>query len=335
MNTTLLKPAKWTHAYASLTAEGQAQWANCVLAWPLWDKTITSAPDLSGNALSGVFGTGLVAGDWLDAPFGPALKIAPTSGDKITVADPATNLLDGWSAFSVSMVFRLTSVPAAGVKMALAGKYRPADGARSWRLYLSGSEIEMQVSSDGVGNEVQITQGAGLVAGQWYHLIVTWSSGAWQVWLDGVLQTVDAAFSTTSIFGGNEEFKVGQRTTSGGGSDVPLDGQIADVRVWSAALSSSMVARVVARPWVMYEQSPGEWIPAGRIPAGTQLVTIPGLTNGVAYSVRLRTADLNGNEQATGVTISGTPAAPSGGTGPLGVPIRGALQYPQTQRNPW
>ena len=335
MNTTLQKPAAWSYAYASLTAEGQAQWANCVLAWPLWDKTITSAPDLSANDLDGVFGSGLVSADWLDAPFGPALKFAAGSNDKITVADPATNILDGFSAFSVSLVFRLTSLPAAGVKMGLAGKYRPADGARAWRVYLSGSEIEMQVSSDGAANEVQITQGAGLQAGVWYHLIVTWSAGTWHAWLDGVDLGVDAAFSTTSIFGGSEEFKVGQRTTSGGGSDVPLDGQLADVRVWSVALSASMVARIVARPWVMYEQSPGDWLPAGRVPAGAGVAVIPGLVNGTGYTVRLRTVDAVGNEQASGVTVTGTPAAPTGGAGPLGVPIRGLLQYPLPQRRPW
>lgn len=335
MNTSILKPAKWTYAYASLTAAGQEQWTNCKLAWPFWDKAILSLPDLSGNGLDGVLGAGIAAGDWVDAPFGPALKWTGQSTDKATVADPATNLLDGAANLTVSIVFRPDTIGAAGVKQGLAGKYRPSDGQRSWRVYMSGSEIELQVSSDGVNNEVQITQGAGLVATNWYHLVVVYSAGAWKAWLDGVLLNTDGNFALTSIFGGTEEFKVGQRTTAASGADTTFAGQIADVRVWLAALSDAMVAKIFARPWVMYEQSPGEWILAARVPKATGVLLIPSLVNGTAYDVRLRAADLNGNEQATGVTISGTPAAPSGGTGPLGVPIRGALQYPKPQRNPW
>jgi endo-beta-N-acetylglucosaminidase D len=61
----------------------------------------------------------------------------------------------------------------------------------------------------------------------------------------------------------------------------------------------------------------GDGITSQNITRGIQTAVITGLTNGVNYSITLKTADKTGNESA-GVGLNGTPAAPAGPSGPSG-----------------
>lgn len=318
------KPSPWPVSPLQVPPDARHLWEGLTLAWPCWDAGQRQLEDVSGNRLHGVFGSSqIAAADWIVGEHGAGLIFRGNSEDKVTVADPASNILDGTSRLSVEVIFRPTGVT--GIQ-GLVGKYMPTTGNRSWRLYLDADEIEFQVSSDGANNEPQHTTAANLAAGGLYHVVVTYAAGTFAVYVNGVSQAVDGNFTTvTSIYGGARELLLGQRTASGGGAAEVFGGQIFGVRIWHArALSAADVQQLYADPWRMYEPdwvlpslalehpaaegaAAGPWILAGEVDPGVQFIEIPGLSNGVSYDVQIKTVDETGNVSAGSTIESATP----------------------------
>jgi hypothetical protein len=322
------KPAPWPVRPSHVPPDTRHLWQGIALAWPFWDVRQRQLEDVSGNRLHGVFGTGLLAAsDWVVGEHGPGLTfVHGYQFDRVSVADPPSNLLDGTAQLSIEIIFRPTGVTS--TIQGLVGKYRAATGARAWRLYMREDEIELQISNDGTAYESQITTAANLVADTLYHVIVTYSAGVFVVWVDGVSKAVDADFATTTIFGGTEELVIAQRTTAGGAPEYVFLGDIYGVRVWTGrALTAADVRQLYAGPWRMYEPDwtlpsralehpvaegveAGAWYLAGEVDAGVRELVISGLSNGVVYDVQAFTVDTTGNVSAGGDIISGTPAVP-------------------------
>lgn len=322
-----LKPAAWPLALPDLSPEAQALWRDCVLAWPFWDIGRSSLEDAGPQKLNGTLGSTFnYTTDWVGSPYGSALVWNGGTNDKATVADPPSNFLDGTSKLSMEVIFKATTLGAAGVNYGLLNKYQPSTGLRSWRLQFDGDELSLQTSNDGAGNEEQKTTNANLVINTWYHLVVTFNVGVWKAYLNGVLLTTDGDFAThTSIFGGTAEFKVGQRTTAGGGADTTFNGHIASVRIWNPRVLSAEDARQLYEDrWGMYDPglwlpslavlhsgsaAAGPWISAGLVAKGVQAKMITGLNNGMSYDVKSETIDTSGNRSAGSTPVSATPAA--------------------------
>jgi hypothetical protein len=325
---TLLKPASWVLDLDRLSPEALQLWRDCRLAFPLWDSGQRLAEDVGPHKLHGAFGTALLVGDWAGSEYGPAVVFGGASGDVITVPDPAANLLDGCADLTVEILFRPTNVT--GLH-GLVGKYQPATGLRSWRLYQNGTDLELQVSTDGAANEIQTTVGAALAVSTWYHVVATFRAGTFALYLNGRSATVDANFAATSIFGGTHELTIGQRVTSGGSSSDVFLGQIAGLRIWQRALSSWETQWLYDHQWEMYDPGiflpfpapgyalehgagaaeAGPWIDAGTVLPGAQALLIARLEAGVSYDVQVRTRDTSGNTSSGSTIQTVTPTVPS------------------------
>jgi hypothetical protein len=244
-----VKPAPAGIDLSRLAPEAAELWRDCRLAYPLWSAGSRTAEDLSPSRLHGAFGSALLSTDWVGTPYGLGLQFSGSSGDVVTVADPSSNLLDGCGDLSVEVLFRPSSVT--GLH-GLVGKYQPAVGQRSWRLYQNGTELELQVSSDGTAYEIQTTTAAALTVDSWHQAVVTFRAGVFRVYVQGKAVAVDADFTLTTIYGGAQELKIGQRTAAAGGASDLFLGQIASVRVWQRALAADEALRLHEDPWGMY-----------------------------------------------------------------------------------
>jgi hypothetical protein len=346
----ILKPAAGPFWIPDLRPQSQRLWIDCVLAMPFWSIGQNHVEDVGPFKFHGVLGSGISsANDWKGSPYGASLLWNGNTNDKVTVADPPSNVLDGFSSFSLEVIFKTTTIGADGVFYGLVGKHRPSSGVRAWRFYINGDELQLQTSNDGEGNEVQITTDANLAANAWYQAILTFASGVWSVRLNGRLLATDGNFGThTTIFAGGEELKIGQRTTAGGGSDTTLNGEIASVRIWAArALSVEDTLLLSQDIWGMYDvglglpslalehsggAAAGSWIFAGSVAKGIQNVVIPGLLNAVSYDVQGKTRDASGNVSAGNTPVAGTPVAAANVPIHLRRPVAAALAYPG---EPW
>jgi Concanavalin A-like lectin/glucanases superfamily len=324
------KPAAREIVLDRLPPDARALWQGCALAWPFWSVGQGHVEDTGPNRFHGVFGSNMLPSDWVSSPYGAALRWSGQTNDKLTVADPPSNHLDGTTRLSVELTFKSAVLGSAGTIYGLVGKYRPSTGLRAWRVYIDGDELALQVSSDGAANEVQVTTAANFVVGTWYHVVLTYNAGVFRVYLNGAPATVDADFGVQlSIFGGGEELKVGQRTTAAGSAESNWQGDMASLRVWTGRVLTQAEARYLYDDrWAMW--NPGMWLPslalihsggaaagawvsAGVVPAGIQSLVIPGLVNGVSYDVKSETIDQTGNRSAGSSPVTGTPAAVAAG----------------------
>ncbi|MFH0901387.1 MAG: LamG-like jellyroll fold domain-containing protein [Pseudomonadota bacterium] len=316
------KPSPWPVVASRTPADARHLWEGLSLAWPCWDVRQRQLEDVSGNRLHGVFGSSmLAASDWAVGEHGPGIVFRGIANDIVTVADPASNLLDGTANLSVEIVF--SPVGITGLQ-GLIGKYYPAAARRGWRLYMDEDELAFQVSSDGANNEIQRTTAANLVAGGLYHVVVTYSSGVFVCYVNGVASANDGDFGTAmSIFGAAEPLLVGQRTDASA-----LTGDIYGIRIWTGrTLTASDVRQLTDSTWRMYEQ---DW---GTLPSmaledttgpvalvGSATLTVTGVTAAMTTAVAL--------VGSTALTMAcGTAAISTGGETPAGPWILAAEVY--------
>jgi len=333
------KPQSWVFQHGLISRTGQDLWRGVVLAMPFWDYKQRITEDISGNCLHGVFGTGLdPIVDWEISTYGSNLDVEGAANEEITVAAPASAILDGTAKLSVEMIFRCDSVTAgSGIIQGLIGKYTTTVDRRAWRIYVVGDELALQVSSDGAGNEIQETTNANLGNGVWAHVVLTFDAGVFRAYKDGVALTTDGDFGThTSIFAGiTEPLRILARSDSN-----RLVGGFAGCRIWNGrVLSAADAKRLYEDPWEMYEPvwpysfaqtfaqehsggaAAGPWIKVADVDAGFEAYQIEGLQNGVSYDVRLNSVDTSGNVSAGTTPVAGTPAAGSVVTSFRGVRI--------------
>jgi len=321
----LLKPARRPIGLWALDPRARDLWRDVAVAWAFSSIGQSIVEDLGPNGLHGVLGSNInPTTDWVGSRYGGALRFTGQTNDKLTVPDPGTDALDATSRLSVELLIRPAVLGSAGTIYGLVGKYRPSNGLRSWRIFHDGDEVALQVSGDGIANEVQITTAANLVIGTWYQLLVTYDAGVFRVYKDGRAVAVDADFgSQVSIFGGTQELLAGQRTTSGGAAEAIWTGDLASLRIWRGrALTADDARELFENPWAMYDVgllptpavvhsgsvAAGSWVSAGVVAAGVEALTIGGLTNGVSYDLKAEAVDLTGNRSAGSSPVSGTPA---------------------------
>lgn len=119
-------------------------------------------------------------------------------------------------------------------------KYVTAATRRSFRLYTTAGAVRLLISDDGTASEPQ-TSAAFLTAGKWWHIVVTFDNGDWEVYGNGVKQVTPIDFTMAAIWVSTTDLKIGVS-----GTDY-LDGRIDEVRIYNRVLA----------PWeikALYEQ---------------------------------------------------------------------------------
>jgi hypothetical protein len=326
------KPQSWCFQAGLIAEEYLDLWQGCVLALPFWDYQLRICEDLSGNGLHALFATGVdPATDWEVSTYGSYLDLEGAAAEDLSIAAPPGAWIDGTSKLSIEIICRTDNTT--GIK-GLIGKYTTTTDRRSWRLYLNGAEIALQVSSDGAGNEIQESTNASIGVNNWKHFVVTFDAGVFKVWMDGVALTTDGNFTThTSIFAGVvEPIKIFARSDGN-----RLAGGIAGIRVWKdRVLGEGEVRRLYEDPWGMYEPifplsflptfaqehsggaAAGPWILAGTAPKGAQEFLVGGLMVGTSYDIQTKSVDLSGNTSAGTTPVAGTPIALTGSSYGIG-----------------
>ena len=318
------KPPPWAVSRTLTPPQYRSLWSGLVLGWPMWDWRQRHCEDVSGLGLHGQFGTGLTPTSWVCRDLGSALTFSGTVNESIYVTDPGGNWLDGWSVFSGEITFILSELASANI--GLMGKYRPDTGLRSWRWYIpaDGTNFGLQVSSDGTAYEQQVTTAAGLTTGVVYQSVFSYNAGVFRTYLNGASIANDGDFgSHLSANATTDNFRVGIRTTAGGGGDSFFHGQILSVRVWNRVISPEEVKRMWESPFGMYSQqwfemlgklhsggaAAGPWQDAGPVAKGIKELVIGGLVNGTSYDVQCKTVDTSENASAGCTPVAQTPVA--------------------------
>jgi hypothetical protein len=90
-----------------------------------------------------------------------------------------------------------------------------------------------------IGNSGYFNPGITFSAGQWYHLVITFSAGnPFKIYVDGVLSYTGG---NTNIFAQNNDNIIGASNSSGANG---VDGKIDQVRVFQSALTSTQVTQL-------------------------------------------------------------------------------------------
>jgi hypothetical protein len=324
----LHKPQRWAFQKGLVAPRAQGLWPGCCLALPFWDGG-RICEDLSGHNLHAVFGSALdPVGDWLVSTYGSCLDFDGAANQELTIAAPPAAWVDGQPRMSWEIIFRCDNpVAGSGIIQGLLGKYTTTDGRRAWRIYVNGDEVALQVSSDGVANEIQLTTNCNLNNGVWAHVVLTYDAGVFRAYKDGLALTTDGDFGAQlSIFAGTiEPIRIGARSDSN-----RLAGMIAGIRIWrNRVLGAAEVLQLYTDPWRMYEATwmlptfavehsggaaAGTWFKAADVAAGLEGYTITGLSNGVSYDVQLKSVDTSDNISAGTTPVAGTPAVGSTAT---------------------
>jgi len=144
--------------------------------------------------------------------------------DIITVGDSPH--LDGFTQFSISAKIYLSTLTHGG---GIVKKFDTV-GQKSFMLYYESTDgqLNLAVSSDGTNTEYQESIG-GMTAGVWNDIAVTYDSGTFKAYINGVDVGVDANFSTQlSAFAGTDAMIIGDAVWT----NYEIDGQIAGLKVW-------------------------------------------------------------------------------------------------------
>lgn len=186
---------------------------------------------------------GTLSGNPVWAPAGGRIGGALTfdgTGDRVTVADSTTNLLDGGSQFSLSMwVYPVdTAAHALAVKRTSGG----VNESYTFSL-LSGSKPQIDIGKYVAASTNRLSSGTALSSNAWHHLVVVF---------DGTLAATDKRIKLY-IDGSADNFKATTVSTVPRNTTAPLmiggydtagsafNGSMDEVRVYNRALTNSEI----------------------------------------------------------------------------------------------
>ena len=171
--------------------------------------------------------------------FGRASRVFNGTSDRVTI--PA-NVFNGATALTVSAWIKLDSL---GINQTVIGRI---DNNRGFRLMVRDTNQIDLIWGDGSSLLVSTLDGAVLTSGSWIHVAGTFdNSGDATRYVDGVQTgTIDdlSSYEALSILG---DIGIGARVqTTSPLYNLPLDGKIADVRLYDAELTASQISDLYA-----------------------------------------------------------------------------------------
>lgn len=115
--------------------------------------------------------------------------------------------------------------------MGLFNKYVASGTNRSFRIKQANKTIYMRISDDGSASEPEETADF-VTANKWWHIVITFDSGDWEVYGNGVLQTTATDFTMTEIHNTTSDLLICNH-----GSDY-YDGKIDEMRIYNRVLEA-------------------------------------------------------------------------------------------------
>lgn len=164
-----------------------------------------------------------------------------TNSEYLSIADASQTGLEMTTAFSTSLWMNMESSAPVDNNMGLMSKTGRVSGGwmLGYRNYPSGNDnIYLEVWNGG-SVTYAYTGDLNLSTATWYHIVTTFSSGTFKLYINGVDTTWTKVGSDTTATDGNAVFNLGKLSTDGASC---FDGLLDEVGIWSRALSSTEVA---------------------------------------------------------------------------------------------
>ena len=206
--------------------------------WKLDDGSGTNATDSSGNA-----NTLAMTGSpgWVTGNIGPSALDFSGSGQYLSVADPASGVLDfaNGADFSLTGWFNRDTFTADHTIVAKKTDQATNAGYVVW-IDASTDTVNFEISDGTYTYEADST--TTFTSTGWHHFTAVWddSRGA-SVYIDGGLNgSTETSTSSIGDLSNANAFRIGAESDAG----VPFDGKLDDIRVYGSALSADEVAKL-------------------------------------------------------------------------------------------
>ncbi|QQR77591.1 MAG: LamG domain-containing protein [Candidatus Moraniibacteriota bacterium] len=206
--------------------------------WKLDDGSGTNATDSSGNA-----NTLAMTGSptWSAGQIGPYMLDFSGSGQYLSVADPASGVLDfaNGADFSLTGWFNRDTFTADHTIVAKKTDQATNAGYVVW-IDASTDTVNFEISDGTYTYEADST--TTFTSTGWHHFTAVWddSRGA-SVYIDGGLNgSTETSTSSIGDLSNANAFRIGAESDAG----VPFDGKLDDIRVYGYALSADEVKKL-------------------------------------------------------------------------------------------
>jgi hypothetical protein len=206
----------------------------------------------------------LAGGDppsWSQGPSAGALKL-PGKPETFVQVDSSANL-DRGDRFSYGVWFKT------GADGAILSKMDDADGYRGFDLLVTGDKLQVHLVHHWPDDAIKVVTHDPVLKDSWHHVLVTFdgtgkASGV-VLYLDGRAMPLDVEADTLKNSIANDQpLRLGKRSAS-----LPLNGEIADIRLYDRTLSPEEVSQIAARPMLDLARLPA----AGRSKLREELLT--------------------------------------------------------------
>lgn len=205
------------------------------LSWSLDDGAGATAADGSGNGLDGA----VVGASWTSGAIGGAIDLTGGSHERVRVVDPSLDL-DTDGEISISFWMNSTTIPSSSEFHSLVRRRNTSGSPEGYAFFLTGPtprlnfDLEYGFSSAGVD-----TSAAGLLDGEWHHIVGVIDNSGLELWVDGTLRGTDTKSAHTSS--SSEPFVLGTHDDASN-SQFDYDGLLDEVRVYPSALGTTEIA---------------------------------------------------------------------------------------------
>jgi len=200
--------------------------------WKFDEGTGSKAGDHSGQANHGTLESSMTEDDWVQGKLGTALDF-DGSDDYVSMGD-----IDNSNVMSWSFWIKPRDLRAGAEVSRILDKYKTASLSREWRICATScGNVVLQISSTGDDNEAHGTTACPVSVGTWFHVVVVFNEGIFDVYINSIVTPDNGDFTLTSIYDSTTSFYTGAGYTT-----YPFNGLIDEVRIYNRALSASEVA---------------------------------------------------------------------------------------------
>ncbi len=207
---------------------------NNLISW--WDMDEPSGTRNDTHAYSGLNNGTVTGATQTTGKFSNAYSFNGTS-DYISVADSSS--LEASGTKTVSAWVKTSS----SSDQSIASKYRDDTAEDGWSFYLSSGTVGGIVKNS-IGTGVSVATSTTVNDGNWHHVAMTWdtNSGTIKIYIDGALSTTSGALSGT-YSGNTRALSIGRRINLSDATNIPFNGSIDEVRIYSRVLPLAEIAR--------------------------------------------------------------------------------------------
>lgn len=229
-------------------------WAPCVTGRFSQGTSYTSRyaaiPDLGTNR-EGMRKSG---GNPAMSPYGPSIVFAGGSNGGFFVSAGSVsslNFIHQTAIYSISALIRSDAV---GTFSTIADTANGTGGSKGFTMYQTSGGLVTFAAYNGVpGTIVNGAASTSLIAGNWYHILVTCDGTNQRIWINGRRNGSDAAVGTLGT--GNATASMALGTYSGAGANTnSWNGQIAYFGIWNRVLSGKVAKSFGEDPLLMFRR---------------------------------------------------------------------------------